>query len=126
MDTKEKIEIMQAWLDGKNIEYKVKDAEESNEYELMCFSNPGWDWSNFDYRIEKKIKKRPMSIKELLEKGARYIHDENETIFPLVFNMKENKISWGAEKWHDIDVIGSKNYRWSTNGLNLKSFEVEE
>lgn len=46
--TKEKIEVMQAFIDGKEIEFKEKF--ENNEYEkTYC---PTWDFANYQYRIK--------------------------------------------------------------------------
>lgn len=47
-DTKAKIAVMQAFVDGKPIEYKYrhdqKDPWERND-------NPGWEWAHIDYRV---------------------------------------------------------------------------
>jgi hypothetical protein len=51
--TKEQIEVMQAFIDGKEIEYKEKF--ENNEYEkTYC---PTWDFANYQYRIKPSDKK---------------------------------------------------------------------
>lgn len=49
MNTKEKIEIMQAYLDGKEIEVRAKGLRNWN----VCHTRPEWDWNGCDYRIKK-------------------------------------------------------------------------
>ena len=52
MNTKEKIEIMQAWIDGKPIQcfYKNINAWGDIDHE------PSWAFEKFDYRIKPKQK----------------------------------------------------------------------
>lgn len=45
--TKEQIEVMQAFIDGIEIEYKEKF--ENNEYKKIYY--PTWDFANYQYRI---------------------------------------------------------------------------
>ena len=52
--TKEMIEVMQAYEDGTEIEYRRK-----NVYGLGKWGYdepPAWDWINYDYRIKSKEK----------------------------------------------------------------------
>ena len=49
MNTIERIKVMQAFVDGKNIECLVH-SEEKEEY--VYLKHPVWNWSRFDYRIE--------------------------------------------------------------------------
>jgi hypothetical protein len=48
MNTKEKIEIMQAHLDGKEIEYK----DPNDGWKIT--SNPVWNFRAYEYRIKKE------------------------------------------------------------------------
>lgn len=47
--TKENIEVMQAFIDGKEIEFKRKF--QSNVYRTA--KTPSWDFSNFAYRVKQ-------------------------------------------------------------------------
>lgn len=49
MNTKEKIEVMQAFVDGKEIEYRDSDI-------WLPTTDPIWDWDTCDYRIKKTPK----------------------------------------------------------------------
>ena len=57
MTTKEKIEIMQAYEDGKKIEGRSISCREWVE----CSSNtePIWNWALYDYRIKPESTYRP-------------------------------------------------------------------
>jgi hypothetical protein len=49
MTTKEKIEVMQAFEDGKDIEHRsFKSAKW-----MSCLS-PVWDWTNYKYRVKSE------------------------------------------------------------------------
>ena len=44
---KEKIEVMQAALDGKQVEFKFNGSEWGR-----CLVNPNFGWTDYDYRIK--------------------------------------------------------------------------
>lgn len=57
--TKEKIEVMQAYIDGKEIE--IKKLTDTASWVKIISSNknePEWDWRNFDYRIKSREPRR--------------------------------------------------------------------
>ena len=59
MNTKEMIEVMQAFEDGKEIEesQRYKDKENGMPYnKWVMVEQPIWNWSNNDYRIKPKEK----------------------------------------------------------------------
>lgn len=49
MNTKEKIEVMQAYLDGKKIEYCPSYGVWT---EFSNANDPVWEWGNTQYRIK--------------------------------------------------------------------------
>jgi hypothetical protein len=53
MDTKEKIEVMQAYLDGKQIEARGKPAKATHTWTPL-HNTPTWDWLRTDYRVKKE------------------------------------------------------------------------
>jgi hypothetical protein len=63
MTTKEKIEVMQAHLDGKDIECRESGE---HEWENINTKEPVWNWVHFDYRI----KRRPREFKLQLFKDG--------------------------------------------------------
>lgn len=61
MTTKEKIEVMQAYLDGKQIEKRSAILVLNGPWG-PCEKEPGWDWEMMEYRVkpeEKKLTYRP-------------------------------------------------------------------
>lgn len=55
---REKIEIMQAYERGEQIEFIYEGMEWRNA------SNPAWDWNHFDYRVKPKTKYIPFDTAE--------------------------------------------------------------
>lgn len=45
----EKISVMQAFADGKEVEYKENDGE------WVSVDEPLWNWNTYDYRVKGKI-----------------------------------------------------------------------
>lgn len=83
MTTKEMIEVMQAYVDGKQIEYSYKgqnhwrDSEES-----------GWDWVKFDFRIKPEKKYRPYKdANEMIADWAKrfVVGDWPSIVMPMIW-----------------------------------------
>ena len=47
--TQEMIELMQAYVNGETIEFKLKSSED-----WMRVDDPSWDWIDCDYRVKAK------------------------------------------------------------------------
>lgn len=54
--TKEKIEVMTAYEEGKKIECKNRDCRWT---EWILPQEPAWNWAECDYRIKEESKYRP-------------------------------------------------------------------
>lgn len=52
--TKEMFEVMQAYADGKKIEYKTKTYDEWRDID-----DPAWNWEFADYRVKSEPKYVP-------------------------------------------------------------------
>ena len=81
--TKEAIKVMQAYVDGAEIELRSKyNPEDTWETE-----EPNWTWSKFDYRIKSAPKLRPWKVEEV-PFGAWYCtkKDTKTYFIPLLFN----------------------------------------
>ena len=48
--TAEKIQVMQAYLEGKQIEFRYIHGSDYHEW-MICRFTPEWDWVTCDYRI---------------------------------------------------------------------------
>ena len=55
MTLKEKIEVMQAFERGEEIEYRYK-IEDQDIWGYTDPTQPSWDWDSYDYRIKTKPK----------------------------------------------------------------------
>lgn len=88
----QKISIMQAFANGKQIEYAaLSDGipyEIVEEYEYI--QNPSWDWSKYDYRIkkkEKKIKESDILFVGFIKKSkSNYVFINKTLLDALEFN----------------------------------------
>jgi hypothetical protein len=90
--TKDMIQVMQAFLDGKTIEYKY----EQNQWNEIIGSEPIWDWGNFDYRV----KPEPVT-------GYMNVYEENKPpcIIGCVWTKKEYAIDNIASQRKFIKTI---------------------
>lgn len=80
MDTRQQIEIMQAYLDGKTIQFKSNFGT-NDWYDFPPKSEPSWDWYSYAYRI-KPESIRPKTWEEFcknnpIKKGEAYINTES-------------------------------------------------
>ena len=72
MNTKEMIEVMQAYEDGKTIQVRDKEGL-INDWSVR--KSPCWDWSKNNYRIKPTPTYRPYKPEELMQlKGKWLIH----------------------------------------------------
>lgn len=100
MTTAEKIEVMQAYLDGKQIQIKVGDGWKDIYYE------PEWDWGIHDYRIKPEAKVRPYTFDELVEAikvhGVMVRSAINKSLWTILFaDEDEIKMKDGVEESYE-------------------------
>ena len=70
MTTKEKIEVMQAYVDGKQIQIRAA-GNNKRDWEDFNFGEPCWDWYETEYRIKPEEKPVRMTNRQLAEWLAR-------------------------------------------------------
>ena len=58
-DTADCIKVMQAYVEGKQIQYAESEMENWTDIE-----SPDWDWDVYDYRIKPESKYRPFKNAE--------------------------------------------------------------
>ncbi len=64
--TKEKIEVMQAFVDGKTVEVGRRSIRKGLEWiELPQSEEPFWHWQDSDYRIKPEPELRPWKPEEV-------------------------------------------------------------
>ena len=66
--TAEKIQVMQAYQEGKQIEFKYKNVLNHPEWRI-CNFEPYWDWLTCDYRVKPELSYEPYS-------GARLVLED--------------------------------------------------
>ena len=101
--TKEAIRIMQAYVDGKEVEFKwMSKGWNSND-------KPEWNWSAYDYRIKPTSTLRPWTADEVplgawmrfkLIPSERYLITQSTLSLPLQ--------QWFQDREHSTD--GGKNW----------------
>ena len=99
--TKEAIRVMQAYVDGKEVEVESRITN-------GCFvkaMTPSWDWFNSNYRIKPTTVLRPWTADEV-PLGAQARNREHPKTRWLIdrTSSEENRIDW------------CKNYEHSTDG----------
>ena len=65
-ETKKAIEVMQAYVDGKEIECRCKDRGEQWVYTV----HPSWDWVALEYRVKPQPREWLTWIKDGQLKGG--------------------------------------------------------
>ena len=92
MSTKEKIEVMQAWLDGEPIEFCYQTLDGYSEWTVLKTKDePIWSWDAYKYRVKSKpIYKPYYSVYELLRDAIRHdflcIEKKSSTYYRLVIS----------------------------------------
>lgn len=104
-ETKEAIKVMQAFVDGKEIECK-RDGDTVWEGGMIY---PGWHWDTRNYRIKPEPKYRPYkSAEEVLEaikEHGGYIKEGNTYRFLKKFTIQENgDIVYSFSGWGSTTV----------------------
>ena len=54
MSVKDKIAVLQAWVEGHDIQVKLKGADDSCWFTVQCSNGvePEWNWKWYDYRVK--------------------------------------------------------------------------
>lgn len=118
MTTKEKIAVMQAYVDGKKIQFARKNKEDWEDYST---GEPLWAWSMFDYRIKPEEEKpKRMTNRQLAEWLAKgngehsYGEGKNDPAFTYwSYDAEEMNLPveeevvirpWGSDEWIEPTV----------------------
>ena len=98
-ETIEAIRVMQAYVDGKEVEFKWGSMDWNST------DKPEWNWSAYDYRIKPTAKLRPWTADEV-PLGMQARNREHPKTRWLIdrTSSEENRIDW------------CKNYEHSTDG----------
>ena len=100
--TKEAIKVMQAFVDGKEVEHWY--------YEMWVKIHvPRWDWGNTEYRIKPTAKLRPWTADEVpLGAWIRFKDKPQDRHLLGWVSGQADRDMWLDEREHSID--GGKNW----------------
>lgn len=85
-ETKQAIEVMQAYVDGRKIEYRHKASDEWITVAILT----SWDWKNWDYRA----KPEPMEIDV-------YFTPEGKPIVEGIVS-RDPRHTWTKKKFREV------------------------
>ena len=73
MDTKQMIAVMQAYVDGKEIQVRERYVHKRDDdgWANMSPIIPRWDWSSCEFRVKPKVHEYWLSVYPLREGGGR-------------------------------------------------------
>ena len=116
MKIKEMIEVLQAFEDGKPIEFgnSIKPWNETN--------SPSWNFGDYNYRIKPMRNKRMIRPDEL-PFPCWVTPSAEEGVMNLIDGLSPHQIRFN-HLWFHIEDIYS--YQWSTDRKTWHSFEVED
>ena len=87
MTTQEKIEVMQGFVDGKQIEFTEVERDNWREYPQDLIA-PSWNWERNNYRIKPEKKYRPYTdANEMIADGAKrfVVGDWPSIVMPMIW-----------------------------------------
>lgn len=116
--TKEMIEVMQAFEDGKEI------LLWDNIQGYVHVATPQWNWEHKTYRVKTKPEKRLLTPIELFERGIQYVKD-NEGVILNILGFGESTIRIESCSYLISEFV-KYNYKWTSDRKTWHSFEIEE
>ena len=106
--TIEAIRIMQAYVDGKEVEFKWMSKDWNST------DKPEWNWSAYDYRIKPTATIRPWTADEVpLGAWMRSKHNPQDRMLIYWVNSQSDRELWLGKNEHSTD--GGKT--WSACGV---------
>lgn len=91
MTIQEQIAVMQAFADGKEIEYRSDGNWAKVNY-------PSWNWAKYIYRVKPEPKLRPYkNAEEFFEAQQRhglYFQEKGVTVGYFPFRVSDNWVTW--------------------------------
>mgnify|MGYP001432822913 CR=1 FL=1 len=106
---KEKIEVMQACLAGKEIEYFGSTKT------WTIATHPCWDWEDFDYRIKPENKQVPYDFSDAESLIGRKLRREDGCI-SIISSVYHDEVTVFARR-HLFEYV-SENFEIWNNTLN--------
>ena len=96
--TKEAIRVMQAYVDGNEVEFKWMSKDWNST------DKPEWNWSDDDYRIKPTAKLRPWTADEVpLGAWMRSKRNPQDRVLIGWVSVQADRDSWLDEREHSTD-----------------------
>ena len=97
-ETKEAIRVMQAFVDGKDLEYKRHDGV------WMLTTMPSWNWNSIDYRIKPTATLRPWTADEVpLGAWMRFKRNPQDRVLLGWVSVQADRDLWLDEREYSTD-----------------------
>lgn len=116
-ETKSKIEVMQHFLDGGEIELTLKNDPHTGWKKWSISEAPVWDWAKYDYRILKSPKFRLPTKEEFKNLNKHFSRWNEETKELEVMNENGELLFFPSNGYMDgssIEEAGNFGYCWSS------------
>lgn len=94
MDTKQKIEVMQAFLDGKPIEvsHSIRGNGLTSGWSLLDTNDPKWNWAELDYRIAEDMELKAYNLNEGAIRAHSLMPHNREWMRSIIDAVKRGEI----------------------------------
>lgn len=132
-ETKKAIEVMQAYVDGKDIEYRARtnERENWNSWSFYRECNTSWNWNYNEYRIYKSDKEKAKAFFDWRGKNIQWVRPKQ------VCNIVYKTIALGFDGFTIMDGIttvdgicnfitwkqAGEKYEWSSDNATWRKFE---
>lgn len=116
MTIKEKIAVMQAYAEGKEIEMCSTDANSVKKWVKDCC--PIWNWQYYDYRVKPAISLRPYIFEELKAEMAKGKIAVKELGYRRIFTILQ--VKYDVDK--KCEIIQLTNFNGITYEQLLKNY----
>ena len=96
--TIEAIRVMQAFVDGKEVEYQIRGGH------WVAAMPPNWNWPNTQYRIKPTATLRPWTADEVpLGAWMRSKHNPQDRMLIYWVNSQADRELWLGKNEHSTD-----------------------
>jgi len=105
--TKEAIKVMQAWVDGKEIQHRnIHTGDIAWSPIVKEWQNVGWYWGQCDYRIKPEVVRYRRALAKRTD-GSIFIalfQGEDTDMDVIAYGNRECFIRWIDTEWQDETV----------------------
>lgn len=120
----DKIEVMNSFAHGNNIQCKYKT---DGEHRWKDVTEPNWDWFTFDFRVKKKAQYRPYCANELIELMHTIIVSKNDEFVSSIIGVDPVGLTIRTvNKFNSITCVDAKTLLNSYISIDKKPLGIKE